>query len=334
MRESFGAALDSLRQQTEGWLLLNNLRQLSAATPEEVDSFMSVWAGLAERHRFQLAGALVDAAVSGELSLEPLFEVILEDESAEVRCAALEGLDEVVDSRLADKLVVMLATDPEAQVRADVATLLGLYLSECEGVEEEERDTRRRVEDALLEAINTDSEEVLVRQRALEAYGYAEDPYVDEVIMDSYDGDEDEMRASAVFAMGRRMDEEWLTIVHREMDSELAEMRLAAIYAAAHIGSGASVPYLLRVIGEDVSEDVRIAAVYGLAEIESPEAERLLQDLLESNDEVILAAATEALEMWTTREDLSDMVLFDYGPGGDDDSDDEPEQEEDEDDNY
>ena len=335
MRESFGAALDSLRQQSEGWLLLNNLRKLSAATPEEVDSFMSVWAGLAERHRFQLAGALVDAAaVSGELTLEPLFEVILDDESAEVRCAALEGLDEVVDSRLADKLVVMLATDPEAQVRADVATLLGLYLSECEGVEEEEHDTRRRVEDALLEAINTDSEEVLVRQRALEAYGYAEDPYVDEVIMDSYDGDEDEMRASAVFAMGRRMDEEWLTIVHREMDNEVPEMRLAAIYAAAHIGSGASVPYLLRVIGEDVSEDVRIAAVYGLAEIESPEAERLLQDLLESSDEVILAAASEALEMWSTREDLSDMVLFDYGPGGDDDSDDAPAQEEDENDNY
>ncbi len=333
MRESFVTALDSLRQQSEGWLLFENLRQLSAATPEEVGGFMEVWADLPGRHRFQLAGALVDASTaSGELTLEPLFEFMLEDESAEVRCAALEGLEGAIDGRLADKLVVMLATDPEAQVRADAATLLGLYLSESDGEEEAEQETRRRVEDGLLEAINTDSEDVLVRRRALEAYGFAEDPYVDEVIMDSYDSEEDEMRASAVFAMGRRMDEEWLTIVHQEMDNELEEIRLAAIYAASQIGSGASVPYLLRIIGEDVSEDVRVAAVYGLAEIESPEAERLLQDLLESNDEVILAAATDALEMWNTREDLSDMVLFDYGPGGDDALDDDLDQ--DEDDNY
>ncbi len=76
-------------------------------------------------------------------------------------------------------------------------------------------------------------------------------------------------------------------------------------------------PHLLRVIGEDPDDEVRVAAVYALADIESPEAERLLQDLLESTDEAILAAATDALEMWNAREDLGDMVLFDFGPGDD-----------------
>lgn len=324
MRDSFDAALDSVRQQTEGWLLYDNLRQLSAPSPEEVQHFLEVWVTLADRYRNQLAGALVDAATEGgELTLEPLFEVILDDELPEVRCAAVEGLGEVVDDRLAERLVMLLATDPEAQVRADAASVLGVFLSECDEAAGAES-TRRRVEDGLLEAINTDTEEVLVRRRALESYGFAEDPYVDEVIMDAYDSDEDEMRASAVFAMGRRLDEERLGIIHQEMDNEVEEIRLAAIFAAAQIGSGTSVPYLLRIIGEDPSDEVRVAAVYGLADIESPEAERLLQDLLESSDDTILAAATDALEMWNAREDLSDMVLFDYGPDdAADESDDE-----------
>lgn len=329
MRDNFASALESVRQQAEGWLLYDNLRHFSAASPEEVQRFVEVWASLPERYRNQLAQALrATALLSGELALEPLFEAMLDDESAEVRCAAIDGLSEIVDGRLADRLVGLLATDPEAQVRADAATVLGMYLSECVDQEEGAEGTRRRVEDGLLEAINTDSEEVQVRRQSLESYGFAEDPYVDEVIMEAYDSDEDEMRASAVFAMGRRLDEEWLSIIHEEMDNEVDEMRLAAIFAASQIGSGASVPYLLRVIGEDSNDDVRVAAVYALADIESPEAERLLQDLLESTDDVILAAATDALEMWNAREDVGDMILFDYGPGADPDEDDEDNEDE------
>ena len=327
MRDSFSAALTSVQQQAEGWLLYDNLRHFSAASPEEVQRFLEAWSALPDRYRTQLAGALADVAgIGGELALEPLFEVILDDDLPEVRCAALDGLSEIMDARLAERLVSLLATDPEAEVRADSASVLGIYLSECED-EEGWESTRRRVEDGLLEAINTDSEEVLVRRRALESYGFAEDPYADEVIMDAYDSDEDEMRASAVFAMGRRMDEEWLTIVHQEMDNEVEEIRLAAIYAASMIGSGGSVPHLLRVIGEDPDDEVRVAAVYALADIESPEAERLLQDLLESTDEAILAAATDALEMWNAREDVGDMILFDYGPGDDADESDDGDEE-------
>jgi len=321
MRDSFSQALANISQKAAGWASTDNLRRLSAPAADEVAAFTQVWQDLSEADRFQLADALADVAeVYEETSFEPLLMVMLEDESAEVRSAAVAGLAEAVDPLLAERLIMVLTTDPEAEVRAEAASALGEFLFECES-EPQAGGTRRRVEDALLETINTDSEDVLVRRRALESYAYAEDPYTDDVLMESYESDEDEMRASAVFAMGRRLDEDWLAIIHREMDNEVEEIRLAAIFAAGEIGSGASIPFLLRVIGEDPSEDVRVTAVYSLADIESPEAERLLRDLMESNDEAILAAATDALDMWNARQDLGEMLMFDYGPEGDDEDD-------------
>ncbi|NPV09676.1 MAG: HEAT repeat domain-containing protein [Anaerolineae bacterium] len=314
MRESFAEALEGVRQQAEGWLKESNLRQLSAATAEEVHAFATVWSDLEADRRFQLITALAGLAEeSRELSFEPLFEVTLEDDIAEVRSTAVAGLWEVSDNRLAEKVLGLLRDDPDAGVRAEAATALGTFLATSEP-EGDSAGLRQRVEDALLEAINTDTEDVLVRRRAIESYGYADDPYVDEILMDAYDSDEDEMVASAIFAMGRRLDERWLGIIHRELSSEVDEIRLAAIYAASEIGSGASVPYLLRIIGEDPSDDMRVAAVYGLAEIEAPEAARILEDLLESEDVAVQVAADDALDLWQSRDDLSDMVMFDYGP--------------------
>ncbi|MGI6208402.1 MAG: HEAT repeat domain-containing protein [Anaerolineae bacterium] len=317
MREEFGEALASMQQQAEDWLQEENLRKLSAANTEEARAFEQMWSELDAGERYQLISALAELAEENrEVSFEPLFEITLEDDSAEVRAVAVAGLGEVCDSRLAEKMLRLLRTDPDAAVRAEAATALGTFLAIAEPGEDS-AGLRQQIEDDLLETINTDSEDVLVRRRALESYGYAEDPYADEVLMDAYDSDEDEIVASAVFAMGRRLDESFLPIIHRELDNEVDDIRLAAIWAAAEIGSGASVPYLLRIIGEDPSDDVRTAAVYALAEIEAPEAARILEELLDSEDIAIQMAADDALELWQSRDEMSDMVMFDYGPPGD-----------------
>ena len=62
MRDSFSAALTSVQQQAEGWLLYDNLRHFSAASPEEVQRFLEAWSALPDRYRTQLAGALADVA--------------------------------------------------------------------------------------------------------------------------------------------------------------------------------------------------------------------------------------------------------------------------------
>jgi HEAT repeat protein len=218
-----------------------------------------------------------------------------------------------MDEDLARTALDLLRNDSAATVRAEAATALGAYLAVREEGDPEAEALARRIENALLQSLNTDEEDVLVRQRSLEAYAYADDPYVDDVLEEAYDSDEDEMRASAVFAMGRRGDEDWLPVIHRELRSDAEAMRFAAVCAVTDIGSAGSVPFLLQVIGEDPNDGVRIAAVFALAEIDAPEAGRILEELLESDDVAISAAADEALEIRGTFESPGKMLLLDYG---------------------
>ncbi len=319
MRQTFAEAVDRIRLQAEGWVEESNVRELTAASPEEIEAFAAVWTDLGGGERYQLVRAMADLAEEyRSLAYDSFFEMALDDDIGEIRAEAVAGLGEAFDLRLAGKILRMFRNDSDADVRAEAATILGTYLAWA-GSQEESLPFRREVEEALLEAINTEGEDLLVRRRALEAYGYAEDPFADEVLMEAYDSEDDEMVASAIFAMGRRLDDEWLNIVHRELASEVEEIRLAATYAAGEIGSGSSVPFLLRVIGEDPSDDVRVAAVYSLSEIEAPEAGRILEDLLESEETAISVAAEDALELREAEDGDDEMVMFDYGLSDEDD---------------
>ena len=311
MSESFARALDKVRR---GWASDDNIRELTHADPEDIEAFRQTWFGLDDDCRYQLAARLADlAAQDPRLVFDALFEVLLDDDLAAVRALAVSGLPDIADEGLARRMTWLAQNDADAEVRAEAATALGAFLFGEDMADEPAQGLRREVEDTLLGMINTDAEDIQVRQRALEAYGYASDPFVDDVLRDAYDSDDDELRASAVFAMGRRMDEAWLPVVHREMRNESESMRLAAVYAASEIGSGSSVPHLLRVIGEDPDEDVRVAAVYALGEIETPETRRILEDLLEGNNVSIVNAADDALEMRGDAGGNSDLLMFDYG---------------------
>lgn len=325
MSESFAEALDKVREHRGEWASEANICQLTHPSPEDIEAFRETWFDLDDNTRYQVAARLADLAEQDSvLAFEELFQVLLDDDLAAVRTLAIARLSDIMDMSLARRMLWLVQNDADAGVRAEAATALGAYLFASDSGGEREQFLRREIEDALLEIVNTDAEDMEVRQRALESYGYASDPFADAVLREAYEGDEDELRASAVFAMGRRADEAWLPIVHRELRNESEAMRLAAIYAAGVIGSGGSIPHLLRVIGEDANDDVRAAAVYALADIESPEAVRILEDLLESDDITIVNAADDALDMRLAAED-EDLLMLDYGllgePGlGDDGS--------------
>lgn len=311
MSDAFADALDKIRGRSKGWSSPDNLSNLTHPDKDDLQAFSTAWAGLDDDTRYRIASRLADLSGDPALSFEAAFELLLDDELARVRAIAISGLEDVMDGELARRILWLLQNDPDADVRAEAATALGSFLSVSDS-DEGENELERSIEDALLETINSATEDVLVRQRAVEAYAFASDPYVDDVLQEAYDSDQDEIRASAIFAMGRRGDEDWLPLVHRELRNEAENIRMAAIYAASEIASSSSVPLLLQVIGEDPSDDVRIAAVYALADIETPEAGRILEDLLDSSDAAISSAADDALEMRQESEAFDDMLLYDY----------------------
>jgi HEAT repeat protein len=313
MREPFANELERVREQSEGWARRRNLADLAHPDPEELDAFRDAWFGLGDEVRYRMATALAKAAEDDpSLDYTPLFSVLLEDEAPEVRAIGVANSVDAMDEAAAIRVLDLLRNDSAAEVRAEAAAALGLFVGTMEG-DEISDSVRRDIDDGLLETINTPEEDVIVRQRAIEAFAYSDDPYVDGVLEDAYDSDDDELRASAVFGMGRRGEESWLPTIHRELRNEVEAIRMAAIYATAEIASPTSIPYLLQVIGEDPQLDVRVAAIYALADFETPEAGRILEDLLESDDVSLVNAADEAIEMRGSNFGEGPLVMFDYG---------------------
>ncbi|MHB0877321.1 MAG: HEAT repeat domain-containing protein [Anaerolineae bacterium] len=313
MRESFSSELDRVRLHSEGWGRQRNLADLSHPGADELETFRSVWSSLDEDNRYLLASAMAKAVEDDpSLNFVEMFAIMLDDEVPAVRVIAIGNAIESLDATTAARVLDLLRNDGAAEVRAEAATALGLFIGSWEGGDVDDS-LRRAIDDALLETINMPEEDIVVRQRALEAFAYSEDPYVDEVLEEAYDSDDEEMRASAVFGMGRRGEEGWLPIIHRELRNEVEAIRLAAICASSEIGSATSIPYLLQVIGEDPAQDLRVAAVYALADFEVPEAARILEDLLDSEDLTLVNAADEAMEMRGSNFGEDQLLMFDYG---------------------
>jgi HEAT repeat protein len=156
-----------------------------------------------------------------------------------------------------------------------------------------------------------------VRRRALEALAYFDRPEVSEIIELAYQDEEDIMRLSAVFAMGRSADEEWSEQVLDELEREDPAMRYEAARAAGELLIAEAVPLLSRMVA-DPDLEVRVVAAWALGQIGGPEAQRVLQICLEAGDEALREAAEEALDEIEFMEGSLDFPLYEFEEGDED----------------
>jgi HEAT repeat protein len=153
--------------------------------------------------------------------------------------------------------------------------------------------------------VNDPAELEEVRGRALEAIGVRAHEWVRELIDDAYAGGERRMKISAVHAMGRSADPEWLPMVLEELDSDDAEMRFEAAIAAGSIGDEEALADLAE-LADDEDAEVQEAAIGGLGGIGGLAARSALHQIAsDTKDERILEAVRDALE----QADFSDDPL-------------------------
>src|SRR4029077_11478132 len=105
--------------------------------------------------------------------------------------------------------VEMMQSDEDSGVRAAAALSLGRYVVLGEFGNLRPSDVTL-VEDSLTEVINDLAEAEEVRARALESIGARSEPWVRDLIADAYATDSHRMQISAIHAMGRSCDAEWL----------------------------------------------------------------------------------------------------------------------------
>jgi len=265
---------------------------LSDLSSEDRATFREVWPGFPTERRRRIVEML---ATMGEDNIDyyfrPVFLVLLGDADTQVRVSAIEGLIEDNSKLLMGRLIELLKNDPDSEVREAAATALGrfAYRSQCAQL----GDDAPRLRDALLQSAH--SKEVNVRRRSVESLGYLNgDADVQDLISQSYrrGGREAE---SAVFAMGRNLDERWAQTVLDELESDHPAMRFEAARAAGEMALEDALPFLVRLV-DDKDSEVRLASVWALGQIGGKPAAEALAHVLKSKEPALREAAQEALE--------------------------------------
>jgi HEAT repeat protein len=283
-------------------ILASRLGDLSSLSAEQASAFTAVWPQIQIGRRRQLLRRLLDLAEDNvELDFDPVFMVALKDEDAEIRALAVQGLWEHEDRDVIAPLIEIMRYDPSATVRAEAAKSLGSFALRAEFRRLHPNDSRR-VEEALKAVIDNPSESPEVRGRALESAGAFSNSWIHHSIENAYRSSDWRLRVSAVHAMGRNCDPNWLSILAEELASDVPEMRFEAANACASCCDESAVPHLKPLL-EDEDQEVQEAAIAALGEIGGDEAKRALKEIDDHPEPRVREAVAVALETIEFNED-------------------------------
>jgi HEAT repeat protein len=272
------------------------LTRLSHLADEERIPFLKAWSTFSDKRRRHVIRLLVDLAEDNvELNFDAIFLPSLSDGDARVRAEAIRGLWEYDHRDLIEPLIHLLSDDGDTDVRAEAALALGRFVLQWEFGALRDR-YFRRVEEALRKALTNGGEEMEVRARALESIGACSLPWVRRAIRQAYDGDDRRLRVSALHAMGRNCDRNWLPVVFQELSSGDPEMRYEAALACGSLADEAAVPRLALLL-EDEDPEVRAATIAALGEIGGREAKTILMRYLDHPSRSVRDAVREALSL-------------------------------------
>lgn len=273
------------------------LSQLSGPSRADVALWRRMWPTVAvERRRWLCRSLAANAEADFAVDYEPLLLAALDDEDAEVREAAIEGLWESERPALAARLVEILRTDRAENVRSAAASALAPFAQLAE-MDELPAELTPRLVRALVDAATDESEEVDVRRRATEAVGFLDTPEVRALVEAHGESEERDLQAGALIAMGRNGSSRWESFILAGLDADDPILQFAAAQAAGDCGTREAVASLLPLAeGEDL--EICLVAIWALGEIGGRQARRALEGLAAATDEEdVLAAIEDALAM-------------------------------------
>jgi HEAT repeat protein len=267
---------------------------LSGLTSEELAAFRTVWSSISKTRKEDLLGTLVELSEENlELDFSAIFRSCLKDAHDDVRVKAVRGLWECEDRVAIRPLVEVLKDDPSEEVRAAAATALAKFAEMAQEGKLLSRDGER-IREALLAIIHGENEGLEVRRRAIEAVASFNSQEIDQIIQDAFDSGEAVLRQSAIYAMGRSSDSQWLPTVLQEATHTSPAIRYEAASACGQLGDESIVPQLIQLIKDDDLQ-VQISAVQALGNIGGSLAKRALQQCAKLGDEALEEAAQAAL---------------------------------------
>lgn len=306
-----------------------HLEQFSDIGTLELKTLLDVWPRVSPSRKLSLLKSLDSLAEADTLvNFDDFARAILNDPDPSVRIHAIRLLDECEDEKLVPAYLDLLKNDPDANVRAEAAAALNLFvdLGELEEITEQAYD---EVQAALLESASG-ADEKRVRRHALESLGYSSRPEAVTLIDSSFHREDPEWKASALTAMGRSADDRWEEPVLRSLLDENDRIRTAAVESAGALSLKSARTILLRLLPEEENDEVTRAAIWSLSQIGGEDVQIVLESLLDqAEDDDQIEFLEDALDNLAFTEDLERFELLAFDPDELDNLDEDEEDEED-----
>ena len=287
------------------------LTEFSDIEPGALKSLQDTWPRIELKRKLLLLDQLNALASEDTLvSFDDLGRALLTDDEPQVRIRAMRLLVECEDARLVQNYIEMLTQDSDVEVRAEAASMLGLFVQLGE-FEDIPADLHHQIEDVLLEVLNGEDDSS-VRRRALEALGFSSRLEVPVLIESSFNRQDPAWKASAIFAMGRSSDDErWEDHVLHMIVSENRRIRLAAVQASGELQLELARPLLLRLLEDEFDDVIAGAAIWSLSQIGGEDVRLYLQNLLDNlEDDDQAAFLEEALDNLAFTDDMARFDLL------------------------
>lgn len=302
---------------------LARLYSFSDLTQHDVETVRRGWELIQPERRRALVDRLVTVAEEDlDFHIGSFLRIAMADEDAAVRSTAVRGLWEDGQADLVGPLVQMLHNDPDVETRAAAATALGSYVLAGE-LEEVDVALAMRAEEALLAILHDETEPVAVRRRALESIAYSGEAGVRQLIEDAYYSPHDEMRISALFAMGRSADVRWRSLARAELQNPSPAVRAEAALACGELEAKSALEDLLALL-QDRKQTVRLAAIFALGRIGGQDARDALDTVILAGIPDEVEAAEQALEEMQFYAENDAIALYDESMDDEDEWDNDP----------
>lgn len=253
-----------------------------------------------EVRRYVVRQMLEQSETNVQVDFSRVLRQFVDDDDAEVRVLAIQGLWEDEGDRFADQLLDMLETEFDPAVREAIVEGLGRFAFRASTGDLDDK-RAARIRDTLIELFQSD-EQVAIRRRALESVAYFEDDEVEEAISEAFDSIIHDLHIASIFSMGRNLSARWFPTVLGEMQDPDAEIRFEAVRASGEFGDERAVSLLLDLV-EDEDAEVRMASVIALGQIGGKVAVGALRRLIRDGDPAISETAQEALNQSTISND-------------------------------
>lgn len=297
-RPDFDETLASLRAWQDGIPGPTIFYGLSDLGNSRLARFAPVWKAMPAGRRASLLRHLADAGDSNvDLDYRAPARLALQDESAIVRLAAIDLLWEDESRALLNQLLDLSQYDSSLTVRAAAAGALGRFVLAGELGKLADEDNAR-LQRILAGIWMNRGGDVEWRRRALESLSNCGAAMVPGAIAEAWHSDDDLLRTSAVYAMGRSCDRRWDETVLEALEDSEPSLRHEAIRASGELEIEEALPLLCELLHED-DDETRAAAIYALGEIGGKRAQQVLEELAEaalaSEDEALLEAVEDAL---------------------------------------